>query len=195
MTATNSDTISAARDAWQRIERGATFDDWVTVAKALAIGRAHAMATAETNKPFGRRFVAVISAWLREHGLDRITGQERHRALWVHDRLAEIEAWRATLPEERRRRLNHPSAVWAHYRRATASSSAPQPHATQRKIAKLGISQDQIARASDAIYALLKLGNADALVLARAALMAATKMPPRLRERRRPLAFEAQVAT
>jgi hypothetical protein len=39
------------------------------------------------------------------------------------------------------------------------------------------VPQDQVARASDAIYGLLKVGNHDCLVLARAALMAGCRPP------------------
>jgi hypothetical protein len=194
----DSDTIAAARDAWARIERSSatTFDDWIAVAKALAVGRAHAMAMAKTNKPYGRRFVGVISGWLREHGLDRVSGQERYRALWVHDRLAEIQAWRATLPEEKRRRLNHPSATWAHFRRATASSSTPAPAHRQVPVGgPRGVTADRLARAADAVFDCLKRGVNDTIVIARKCLEAADRMPSQHRERKRAHVYETQLAT
>jgi hypothetical protein len=85
-----------------------------------------------------------------------------------------------------RRRLNHPNAVWWRWKRSTASS-APAP-ARRHAAIPLGVSQAQIARASDAIYGLLKFGNRDCLVLARAALMAAISAPQkRTRNRQRSL--------
>jgi hypothetical protein len=56
------------------------------------------------------------------------------------------------------------------------------------------VPQDQVARASDAIYGLLKVGH-DCLVLARAALMAACPPPSVRRERQRQCDDEARVQT
>src|SRR5262249_56030571 len=77
--------IAAARAAWSRLRRGASFDDWVAVARALAIGREQCMALAKTNKPVGTTYNAAMGAWLKQHELDGINGQERYRALWMLD--------------------------------------------------------------------------------------------------------------
>ena len=95
--------------------------------------------------------------------------------LRVMENLAAISAWRDSLAEERGRQFNHPGACFWAWRRSTPSS-APTP-ARRDAAVSLDLTQDQIARASAAIYGLLKVGNTDTLVLARAALMAATRMP------------------
>jgi hypothetical protein len=175
-------TIEAARSAWARIEGASTFEDWVAVARALAIGRAHAMAVAKVNTPFGRRFVAAIGTWLRQHGLDQIPGQERHMALKVLDQLDAIERWRAGLDPAVRRRLNHPNAVWWRWRRSTGQKPGIAKGAHVHPL-PLGITQDAVARASDALYAMIRVGNLDCHALARAALLAAT-LSPRIRPSR-----------
>jgi hypothetical protein len=118
--------IRAGSEAWQRLRRNASFDDWVAVAKALAIGRAYAMRVAQAPKPVGTRYVAAIGTWLRQHGLDGIGAQERYRSLLVLDHLNEVRKWRDALDEDRRRRLNHPSAVWAHWRRSVTKTDSPK---------------------------------------------------------------------
>src|SRR5438045_9794596 len=49
-------TIRAGRDAWQAITRAETFEAWVTIAKALAIGRDHVLKLTGANAPQGRRY-------------------------------------------------------------------------------------------------------------------------------------------
>jgi len=169
--------VAAGRDAWARLRRNATYEDWICVGRALAVGRAHAMKLGQINRPFGRRYSAAIGAWLRQHDLDGITGQERHRALWVFDRLDAIERWRTGLDEAKRRRLNHPNAVWAHY---CASLRVPRGPARPAQKPQNGIAppvdtQMRLARAADAVFDCLKRGCNDSVVIARAALDAAER--------------------
>jgi hypothetical protein len=171
-----AETIAAAQSAWARIERGATFEDWLVVARALAIGRERAMTAAKVNRPFGRIYAAAIGAWLREHGLDKIAPQERHSALRMLDQIEAIEQWRAGIDPAIRRRLNHPNSIWWRWKRATGRMSTREASARWGRV-PLGLDQAQLARASDAVYELLKRGCTDAMVVARAALLAATRAP------------------
>jgi hypothetical protein len=56
-----------------------------------------------------------------------INTQERYRALRCLDNLDAIEAWRATLDEAKKRKLNHVGAIWAHWRRRQQDSSRSAP--------------------------------------------------------------------
>jgi hypothetical protein len=113
-----ADDIDLARAAWQRLRNERqTFADWVLIGRALAIGRAVIMRQANANKPAGLRYNRMMAQWLRENGLAGISNQERYRAVLVLENLPAIERWRDGLPEDRRRKLNHPGAIWAHWYR------------------------------------------------------------------------------
>jgi hypothetical protein len=111
--------IAAGRQAWARLRhRSATFDDWIAVAKAVAVGRSHCLRVAQTDRPVGTKYNRQMGAWLTANGLAGITAQERHRALQCLDSLPAIQAWRASLPDEACRKLNHPARVLRHFRTA-----------------------------------------------------------------------------
>jgi hypothetical protein len=105
--------------------------------------------------------------------------QERYRALLCMKNLPAIETWRAGLDEAQRRRLNHPGAVWAHWRRSLKADqpslhrqhvvSGTKPHRTCRPIYW---PQDAIRRAATALR---ECRSNDIFTLARIALEAALR--------------------
>jgi hypothetical protein len=126
--------------------------------------------------------VRAIGAWLSTNGLNEISAQERYRAIQCLERREEIEAWRASLDDTKRRTLNHPSAVWHAWRRATRTSSATgsvrrrlhvvtnnRPHKVVRSIHWPG---DMLRRAAHAVH---DARSADSIILAKAALAAAIR--------------------
>jgi hypothetical protein len=143
----------------------------VDVGRALAIGRSFALQSSGTNRPVGSRYNAAMGSWLRENDLDGISAQERYRALLVLENLVSITAWRETLDEAHRRRLNHPNAIWAHWRCSTTAE--PQHTVRQAAKAKRGYGrpicfpQNMEQRAAIAIR---KANSNDILVLARVSL-------------------------
>jgi hypothetical protein len=154
-----STTIAAGRDAWQRLRDHdrARWTDWLDVARALAVGRTESLKAAGTNRPVGSRYNGAMGAWLRSADLDGINNQERYRALLILENLPAIERWRAGLDDAQRRRLNHPNAIWAHWRRSTrAETAAPtrqcvrgaKPHRTGKPIFW---PQDTLRRAAEAL--------------------------------------------
>jgi hypothetical protein len=121
-----------------------------------------------------------MGEWLRDNGLGDVCAQERYRLLLILENLPAIEAWREGLDEAQRRRLNHPNAIWAHWRRATKPKqpTAPKrqhvvkgttPHKSGRPIHWDG---DAIKRAANAIR---ESYSTDFYVLARRALEAAVR--------------------
>lgn len=122
-------TIERGREAWARIDGGATWTDWLAVGEALEVGRREAMARASVNEPLGRGYNEAFGSWLRENGFDGIDKSSRSRLFAVMDNLAEITAWRETLPSNMRRELNHPTAV---LRKWKSSTVAPKP-ASEKK--------------------------------------------------------------
>jgi hypothetical protein len=83
------------------------------------------MKAANTNRPVGTTYNRLTG--LKQHGFDGINNQERYRALRCFENLDAIEAWRATLDDASRRRLNHVGAIWTHWRRSKIGSDRSAP--------------------------------------------------------------------
>jgi hypothetical protein len=172
--------IEAGRAAWQRVSKREVmqFEDWCAIGRALIVIRTQVMMEANLNKPFGGKYNRVMGAALAKHGLAGISTGERHRIVRIVENLPEVEAWRASLSPEERRRQNHPSQ-WIRFQcarkleqhRAGLSSltGKPRSHAQGRLIAW---PQDMIRRAATAMRE--KKSN-DLFVLARAALEGAIR--------------------
>ena len=114
--------IREGREAWRRV--CTSWNDWKKVGAAFVIGRTTAMRDAHTNVPKGRGYNAALRAWQKKHGFEGLddTGDQT-RLFRCMEHLAEIELWLAK-PENKRLRLNHPSAIW---RRWHASLKPPVP--------------------------------------------------------------------
>jgi hypothetical protein len=199
----DSDPVAAGREAWQRIRENSrrSFDDWVTVARALQIGRDVALREANTDRPFGSYYTAAIGRWLRRNGFYGLDGDrvERARAHRMLANLPAILVWRDGLDDEQRRRINHPHTVYMCWRRsitiaetakspvvakasqrsdlgskaATPTPSVTAPAATgYSKIKSVYWSQDHMRRAH---RAMVLSRSSDLLTLARVALQAAIR--------------------
>jgi hypothetical protein len=191
----DGDQIEAGRAAWARIRENGrkSFDDWITVARALAIGRSVALQEAGTDRPYGVTFTRASARWLRQSGLHGINDQERSRALLVLANLPAILEWRAGLDEAQRRRINHPNSVYLCWHRDTNPKPAKRPVVTKAAAAAAPAetarshpdvhhpyakpraifwNQDAIRRAH---LAMLHSGSSDLLKLARVALEAAVR--------------------
>jgi len=178
-------TVEAGRDAWNRLKsrERTSWADWLAVARALAIGRAEAMKQAKANRPLGSKYNRLFGAWLRDNGLADVTAQERYRALRCVDNCEAIERWRENLTDLDRRRLNHPNAVWAHWKR---SIKPARPSQIAPVIARRAVSAAEMARRGKPIFwpqdalrrahkAMLESRSTDLLALARLALQAAIR--------------------
>lgn len=179
-----SDVIEAGREAWGRIKERhrVTWDDWLCVGRALLIGRGECMKAAGTNSPKGGKYNYVAAQWLVEHGFADVCAQERSRIVKIVENLPAVEAWRATLPPEEQRKLNHPS-LW--FRFCASVDGRPMPRryppnpGPRLNSAHLGNHnrpifwpQDSLRRAHQAM---LDCGSNDLLKLARVALEAAVR--------------------
>jgi hypothetical protein len=120
------DAIADGAAAWQhpRERERATWSLWLTLGRALIIGRTEALKIAKTNCAVGSGYNAAMGQWLRNNGLDGITPQERYRVILCIENLTMVEQWRAGLEEAQRRRLNHPGAILTHWRRSIKAESA-----------------------------------------------------------------------
>lgn len=113
------DQITRGRMAWQRLQshQRTAWSDWRAVGEALKIGKDAALKAAGVKTPFGKPYVRIFGNWLRDNGLDEIRSAHRYRLLLCVENIAEIEAWRAGLPERQRDRYNHPDSIWFAFRR------------------------------------------------------------------------------
>ncbi|SIO54813.1 hypothetical protein SAMN05443247_07908 [Bradyrhizobium erythrophlei] len=159
-----------------------------SVGHALLIGRAACLQIAKANKPVGSRYNRAMGQWLRENELDEIASQERYRAILCLENLDPFEAWRAGLGDAQRRKLNHPSGVWQHWRR---SIKPPAPLRRRSDVEDISL-HDRVtaaaerARRGKPVYwsqealrrahtAMLDSRSSDLLTLARVALQGAIR--------------------
>jgi hypothetical protein len=129
MTPAPHDAVAEGRSAWQRLceRERKSWSDWLLVGHASIAGRAEAMQQVKANRPLGSKYNRLFGEWLRENGFDSISNQARYRLVLVLEHPPEIEAWRESLDDVQRGRLNHPSAVWFAWKRATKAEAAT-PH-------------------------------------------------------------------
>ncbi len=120
-------SILHGQEAWDRLGRDHTWENWRHVGAALLIGRSRAMREAGVNRPVGRRYNVLFAAWLNKFGFENLDKGDRSRLFAVMDHLHEIETWRATLTPTQRLRLNHPSAVLRKWKSANAIARNRSP--------------------------------------------------------------------
>jgi len=121
-------TIRAGVECWQAISTVNTFEAWTKIAKSLQVGRNHVLRATGAAGPAGQIYCKAFSAWIDQHGFSGIEKSVRSAALDLVEHLAEIEAWRLTLSEKRRRQLKHPLSNVAAWRKATAQAKSTDLH-------------------------------------------------------------------
>jgi hypothetical protein len=106
------------------------------------VGRVAAMREVHVNKPEGRNYNTAFGRWLKQFGFDDLDKGVRFRLFKMMDRLAAIEAWRATLTVTERLELNHPNTV---IRRFTAATTTPKVGAQPKLSAYAKLQADHMA--------------------------------------------------
>jgi hypothetical protein len=116
LSGTDRAYIDAGRYAWKRLEtvKRQNFREWQMVAEALAIGEKMCAELAGGTQ--GGKYSRIYSAWLRTNGLAGIDRGDRSRLKYYREHAGDIDAWRNSLPEDKRRRINHPRSVIRGYR-------------------------------------------------------------------------------
>jgi hypothetical protein len=113
-------TIRLGRDAWEAISKSASFDGWLKVGAALAVGKAHALRVTGANQAWGRSYSREFGEWIRKHDFAAMPAATRSVAVELHEHAEAITSWRNTLPERQRKRLVHPLSVTRRWRASTA---------------------------------------------------------------------------
>jgi hypothetical protein len=119
--------ITRGNEAAERLLTGNAWQDWVTVGRAVAVGRVDAMRRAHTNEPSGQGYNVAMGDWLKHHPmLEQVVADRGNRArlLDLIDHLDKVEAWRKQLPTKKRLTLNYPKTVYAHWKKATSGSDS-----------------------------------------------------------------------
>jgi hypothetical protein len=126
-----------AEAALDRIQRGQTWLDWRKVAELFTHGRKLAMLNGHANKPEGKGYNLCFSAWLDAHPkLRSVDKATRNHAMQCMDNIDAIEAWRATLAENQRQTINHPTTVLRRFKaadRETAGGEAAPKKQSERE--------------------------------------------------------------
>jgi hypothetical protein len=65
------DEIAEGRAGWSRLRQRerTSWQDWLAVGRALAIGRTFALKIAKTNRAVGTTYNRAMGQWLRDNGL------------------------------------------------------------------------------------------------------------------------------
>jgi hypothetical protein len=118
--------IAAGRAAWKRLEtvKRQNFHDWQQVSAALGIGTM--LCAGLAGDTTGAKYARLYSVWLRRNGLEGVDAGDRSRLKYYREHASEIDAWRNSLPENKRRRVNHPRTVIRGYRLWKAARQ-PEP--------------------------------------------------------------------
>jgi hypothetical protein len=115
--------VKAGTQAWQAITEVETFESWKRIGAALSIGKQHALAVSGANAPWGRNYCKALNEWTKRNGFGAMKASTRSVAIAMNEHIAEITAWRSTLPERQRQRLNGPQQNVRRWRRETANGS------------------------------------------------------------------------
>jgi hypothetical protein len=116
--------IAAGAAAAKRLEtiKRQNFHDWQQVAESLSIGEKLCAELAGGTR--GAQYARFYSVWLRKNGLAGIDHGDRSRLKYYREHASEIDAWRNSLSEDKRRRVNHPRSVIRGYRLWKASQQS-----------------------------------------------------------------------
>jgi hypothetical protein len=99
-------TIKFGREAWEQVNKAESFEGWRRIGAALAIGKAHALRFSGANAPEGQNYCREFSTWAKEHGFGTMRASDRSYAIAFYENIGSITAWRATLSDRQRNRLN-----------------------------------------------------------------------------------------
>jgi hypothetical protein len=88
---------------------------WKHIAVACAIGSQRAQQKAKTTNLKDYQYRMLMGEFLRKTGLIFVNKYDRSCAVRMLDFWEDVEAWRTSLSESRRRALNNPTDIWREY--------------------------------------------------------------------------------
>src|SRR5206468_10247422 len=96
--------IEKAVAIWKRMKSRDTFDDWLVIGFGLEAGSRDIMAAYGLNQRNGKKWSGPWGDWLRMTGLIDVDASARSYLLKIMDELLAVQAWRAKLNDEQRRK-------------------------------------------------------------------------------------------
>jgi hypothetical protein len=117
--------IERGKAAQRELDRAAaqTWTAWRDICLALLAIQILAMAAAKADQPRGAPYHRAVNHRLRLHGFDRYDKAARSRMVELARNIDAVEAWRATLPEERLAELNFPRIVLTAWKQSLSPAS------------------------------------------------------------------------
>src|SRR6516225_2885488 len=149
-----------AQEGWQILKRGGEdFRYWIGVGQAIDAFRRQLFHDLKINEPKGQAYKEAMGAYLKQNGwnqppkwkpgmtlpdgspvaapnLEQTIGIDdgvRANLQHVIDRLAEIDAWRATQPLGNVLRQNHPNTVWRAFQKAFPDPDKQRENGEKRR--------------------------------------------------------------
>lgn len=108
----NAHKLRLAAEADVRVQSGAHWEDWGLIADGFLVGRTEAYRLSGTNNENDPRYKRAFKAWMDENPWSKHYDRAvRSHLFWVAENRSEIDAWRRTLAQNERAKLNHPTSV------------------------------------------------------------------------------------
>jgi hypothetical protein len=120
--------VDAGRDAWRSLAKDETWEKWLSIGRAIEVGRREIMRLLHTNRPAGAQWSRTFGQWLDSTGFAEIDKSVRSRLQQCLDNLPAIETWRQNIGLTQRLQLNHPTVVWRRFQAAQiGADNAKEP--------------------------------------------------------------------
>jgi hypothetical protein len=136
MHKSENQAVVRGREAWERLKKDLTWEDWMMTGTALSIGRSDCLAQVHANDTNSKLYRNAFSEWLLANGFADMDKAIRSKLFDCMEHRAEIETWRATLGLTERIRLNHPIAVLRRWKAKTveglSTGSPPKSRSKQK---------------------------------------------------------------
>jgi hypothetical protein len=167
--------IMAGALAIRRIRQHEDYHHWQAVGRGLLRLQEEAMHLSGSNSPHGRGYTAMrAELGARVPDLSTIDGTSKAHAVWLAQNFVVVEAWRATLAENIRQQLNHPSVIrrrydaWRLIGQASGNEKVKLSTPLQKATAETVRLQEELDQAKARIRR-LERGEGDMLLITRGA--------------------------
>lgn len=127
MNASEKTAVIRGREAWARLKKDLSWEDWMLTGNALMVGREECLEMTNSNDLDNKRYRNEFGAWMKTNGFEDMDKAVRSRLFKCMEHRAEIEGWRATLTLSQRLTYNHPNTVIRKWEASTKEGRASLP--------------------------------------------------------------------
>jgi hypothetical protein len=126
----DQELVADGQEAAQRVKR--SLADWITIGKAVDVGKRYCMRITGKNQPRGKAYCTSFSKWLTDNGFNWIGKTTRAKLLAMMDELPEVEDFLAKLDDDERRDIKDPVTLMARFAKKppqrNGEEKAPSPY-------------------------------------------------------------------